>query len=160
MNASEDCINLIVYYEGCRLVAYPDPGSIDGTPWTIGYGHTGKEVKEGLVWTKSQAVSALARDIKSFELGVLMLTGSRIKQYQLDALVSFAFNVGLNALSKSTLLKKVLDGDFSGAAREFQRWNKNDGKEILGLTRRRASERALFEGKSYKEAIAIGAAIK
>ena len=156
MNVSEDCINLIVYYEGCRLKAYPDPGSIDGNPWTIGYGHTGKEVKEGLVWTKSQAISALRRDIKSFELGVLMLTGSRIKQYQFDALVSFAFNIGLNAFSKSTLLKKFLDGDFSGAAREFQRWNKNGGKEMLGLTRRRASERALFEGKSYKDAMAEG----
>ena len=89
-----------------------------------------------------------------------MLTGSRIKQHQFDALVSFAFNVGLNAFSKSTLLKKVIDDDFSGAAREFSRWNKNNSKEMLGLIRRRASERALFEGKSHKEAIAIGAAIK
>jgi len=69
-------------------------------------------------------------------------------QAQFDAMISLAYNIGVPAFSKSTLLRKHLAGDFAGAAAEFPRWNQNDGKVMAGLTRRRAGERAMYEGRA------------
>jgi lysozyme len=65
-------------------------------------------------------------------------------QSQFDALVSFAYNVGLSALNDSTLLRLHKAGDYAGAKAQFARWDKNDGKVIKGLARRRAAEAALY----------------
>ena len=67
-----------------------------------------------------------------------------IGQNQFDALVSFAFNVGIGNLKKSTLLRKLNEGDINSAALQFLVWNKAGGKVLAGLTRRREAEMKLF----------------
>lgn len=154
MCISANGIAVAHYFEQCRLVAYPDPGSKDGKPWTIGWGHTGPEVVKGLKWTQAQADAAFEKDLLNFEARVARLVTAPLTQGQYDALVLFDYNTG--ALHSSTLLKLLNAGDYAGAQAQFKRWNKNDGKVMLGLIRRRAAEAALWAGKSGAEAIAIG----
>lgn len=164
MRTSPEGIALLHHYESCRLVAYPDPGSVDGHPWTIGWGHTGPEVKRGLVWTQAQADAAFVQDLAITEAGVARLVRVPLTQGQFDALVSFAYNVGLDenhngkaeGLGESTLLRKLNGQDYAGAAEQFLLWNKNDGVVMYGLTRRRTAERALFLGSTAQVAIATG----
>ncbi|RYD60275.1 MAG: lysozyme [Verrucomicrobiaceae bacterium] len=136
-------ISLIKEFEGTRLKAYPDPGT-GGAPWTIGVGHTGPEVKPGMVITEAQSDNYLHSDLAKFEKTVNTLVKAAITQPMFDALVSFAYNCGPANLKTSTLLKKVNAGDFAGAANEFAKWNKAAGRVLNGLTRRRAAEAALF----------------
>lgn len=151
-------------FENCKLKAYPDPGSKNGEPWTIGWGHTGPEVKPGLVWTQAQADAAFLEDLRRFERDVASLVKVPLTQGQFDALVSFAYNVGSDidadtiaeGLGDSTLLRKLNAGDYEGAAQEFKKWNKNDGKVMRGLIRRRAAEEALFRGMTGQQAIERG----
>ena len=156
MKISANGIAVAHYFESCKLEAYPDPGSSDGKPWTIGWGHTGPEVVKGLKWTQKQADDAFVIDIAKFERGVSDLVKVSLIQYQFDALVVFAYNVGLSSLKSSTMLRLLNAGDYAGAESQFRRWDKNDGKVMRGLTRRRTAETALFSGKSGAEAIAIG----
>lgn len=151
MKTSKDGQRLIKDFEGLELEAYPDPGT-GGAPWTIGYGHTGPEVKPGLTWTKDQAEQTLRSDLEPFERDVTQLVTVPINQNQFDALVSFCFNVGSDidsddiaeGLGDSTLLKKLNAGDYQGAADEFPKWNRAGGKVMAGLTKRRNAERDLF----------------
>ncbi len=131
--------DLIKRFEGCRLKAYRCPAGV----WTIGYGHTGASVKEGLLITQHQADIILESDLTKFEEAVEeWMPGASSNQF--SALVSFAFNLGINALIKSTLRKKFLAADVGGAADEFLRWNKAGGKVLPGLVKRRKAERELF----------------
>lgn len=167
MKTSTNGVQVLHYFESCRLTAYPDPGSKDGKPWTIGFGHTGPDVYPGLIWTREQADAAFVADLGRFERDVVQLVKVPINQGHFDALVSFVYNVGSDidtdtiaeGLGDSTLLRKLNAGDFAGAADEFPKWNKNDGKVMLGLRRRRAAERALFQGLNGDQAIAIGKAV-
>ncbi len=147
MQISPEGIALIKGFEGCRLTAYPDPGT-GGAPWTIGYGWTllvdGKPVKPGMTINQTTADRLLKTGLVGYENDVLKMVKVRVNQNQFDALVSFAYNVGSRAFSTSTLLKKLNAGDIKGAADEFLRWNKSGGKVLNGLTRRREAERALF----------------
>lgn len=147
MITSEKGIRLIKQFEGCRLTAYPDPGT-GGDPWTIGYGWThpidGKPVKPGMTIDQETADRLLKTGLVSYENDVLKLVRVKLTKGQFDALVSFAYNVGSRALSTSTLLKKLNAGDIKGAADEFLRWNKAGGKEMPGLTKRRKAEREVF----------------
>lgn len=157
---SADGIAVAHYYESCKLEAYPDPGSKDGTPWTIGWGHTDPEVVKGLVWTQEKADATFKVDVGATEREVLSLVKVPLTQGQFDALVLFVYNVGDGAFFKSTLRGLLNAGDYAGAAGQFARWNRNDGKVMKGLTRRRASEAALFNGADAKAAIAAGARIR
>ncbi|MDT4321834.1 lysozyme [Klebsiella aerogenes] len=147
MQTSDEGIALIKDFEGCRLTAYPDPGT-GGAPWTIGYGWTlpvdGKPVRPGMTIDQAIADRLLKAGLVSYENDVLKIVKVKLTQGQFDALVSFAYNIGSRALSTSTLLKKLNAGDIKGAADEFLRWNKAGGKVLNGLTRRREAERALF----------------
>lgn len=154
MRLSPEGTAVIHYFERCRLKAYPDPESVTGTPWTIGWGHTGPEVYEGVVWTQEQADDAFRRDVGLFEEGVVSLVDRPLTQGQFDALVSFAFSVGLTALKTSTLLRRINRGD-PRAVDEFSRWIHNNGRVMLGLKRRRAAEAALFDGATAAQALAI-----
>lgn len=139
-------MDLIKSFEGLELKAYPDPAT-GGDPWTIGYGHTGPEVKRGLVWTEAQADAAFAADIARFAAGVAKLIGDALtKPGQFDAMVSLAYNIGLGNFGTSTLLKLHKAGDPIRAAGQFSVWNKAAGKAMTGLTRRRAAEAALYRG--------------
>jgi len=143
MKTSDAGTTLVKSSEGLKLIAYKCPAGI----WTNGYGHTGPDVTPGQVITQVQADALLARDLERFEAGVARLVQVHLSQNQFDALVSFSFNLGLGALQGSTLLRLLNAGDYAGAAAQFPRWNKAGGKELPGLTRRRAAEQALFLGK-------------
>lgn len=144
MRASENGINLIKQFEGCRLTAYQDSVGV----WTIGYGWTqpvdGKTVAKDMVITQKKANQLLTEGVAQYESGVTNLVTVPLNQNQFDALVDFAYNLGVNALKGSTLLKKLNAGDYAGAADEFTKWNKAGGKELAGLTRRREAEKSLF----------------
>lgn len=159
MRASQRAIDFIHSFEQIRFKAYPDPGSKDGTPWTIGWGSTtdmeGKPIRPGTVWTREQADKKFAQDLAKFEAGVnKLIAGTPTTQNQFDALVSFAYNVGLDidedtkaeGLGDSTLLKHHKAGRYDSAAAEFVKWNKNDGKVMRGLTRRRLAEADMYRG--------------
>ena len=105
-------------------------------------------VKKGDKITAEEAGEMMAADLLPFERDVSRLVKVPLEQCQFDALVCFAYNVGGGALASSTLLKLLNAGDYSGAAGQFSRWNKANGKQLAGLTRRREAERALFEGTS------------
>jgi len=148
MTPSKACADLVKSFEGCVLKAYPDPGS-GGDPWTIGVGATGPGISKGVVWTQQQADDRLMADLARFGRGVWNAIGEKeTTQNRFDALVSFAFNVGLGNLLSSTLLRKHVSGDYEGAAEQFGRWSKANGKTMKGLTRRRAAEAALYRGQA------------
>jgi len=138
-------IALMHEFEGCRLTAYADPGSADGHPWTIGWGSTGPGIAKGVVWTQNQADERFAADLAKFSGKVRdLLDGKPTTQHQFDAMVSLAYNIGVGGFGGSTVLRKHKAGDYKGAQAAFAMWNKNDGKVMAGLTRRRAAEAALY----------------
>jgi len=143
MHTSQKGLDLIKSFEGLRLSAYRCPADIP----TIGYGTT-SGVKMGDTITKERAEEMLREDVKRFEDQVLRLVKVPLTQGQFDALTSFVYNLGPGNLSNSTLLRLLNAGDYKGAAAQFDRWNKAGGKVLAGLARRRAAERALFEGAS------------
>lgn len=143
MKINKEGLSIIKKYEGLKLQSYLCPAKV----WTIAYGHT-KDVKEGMVITKEQADKLLIEDIINFELGVSKLVHSVINENQFSALVSFAFNLGLANLKRSTLLKKVnANPNDTTIKNEFSKWNKCGGKILAGLIKRRESEAELFCSK-------------
>lgn len=148
MKVTNKAINLIKHFEGFRAYTYRCPEGIK----TIGYGTTNfRYAKDGASVTQAEAERILAADLVVYEIAVSqLLKGHIVKQARFDALVCFAYNVGLYALKNSTLLKKYLAGDVNGAAQEFYRWNKANGKEMVGLTRRRRAEAHLFITGEFK----------
>jgi len=133
-------LDLVKSFEGLKLTAYRCPAGI----LTIGYGSTGPHVTAGKVITEAQADDLLQDDLNRFEKAVTRLVTVPLTQNQYDALVSFAFNVGISALERSTLLKRVNAKLFDQAKAEFAKWNRAGGRPLAGLTRRRAAEAALF----------------
>jgi lysozyme len=128
-------------FEGCSLRAYQDSGGV----WTIGYGHTGPEVVEGLVWTQAQADAAFAVDIAWAQAAVNQEVTVPITQDENDALVDLVFNIGRGNFDASTLLKDLNEENISAAAAEFDKWDYAGGVELAGLLRRREAETNLFE---------------
>ncbi|NYT59415.1 lysozyme [Alcaligenaceae bacterium] len=148
---------VLKYFESCKLKAYWDA---HGKVWTIGYGHTGPDVYEGLVISQARAEQLLRlRLADEFVPGVLSCITRSMAQHELDAMVDLAYNIGVGAFQSSTLARKFNAGDTDGAADEFPRWTRSGGKVLLGLRRRRAADRELFLGRSASDAIAIGAAV-
>ena len=142
MRTSENGLALIRQFEGLRLSAYLCPAGIP----TIGYGSTAG-VQMGQAITAARAEELLREDVRQFEAAVSRLVKVPLTQGQYDALTSFAFNLGAKSLEQSTLLRLLNAGDYSGAAAQFDRWVYASGKKLPGLVKRRAAERALFEGK-------------
>ncbi|HIF6625663.1 TPA: lysozyme [Serratia marcescens] len=144
MKISDDGMALIKRFEGLRLQAYQDSVGV----WTIGYGWTqpvaGRKVGAGMAIDAATAERLLICGVAQFEQGVERLVTAPITQGQFDALVSFAYNLGLRALENSTLLRRLNAGDRQGAADQFGRWVNAGGVRLDGLVARRAAERALF----------------
>lgn len=140
MRTSDDGVRLIQLYEGLRLTSYICPAGV----LTIGYGHTsaaGKPfVAPKMTVTKEEATAILRADLGRFERGVESLVKVDLTQHQFDALVSFAFNCGLGALKKSTLLKRVNAKRFDDVPAEFMKWTRGGGRQLAGLVRRRRAE--------------------
>lgn len=137
---------LLTTFEGCELVAYDDGGNV----WTIGYGHT-QGVVEGMIITQDQANEFLRTDLEKFETYVKEAVTVSLNEDQFSALVCFCFNVGpgKDGFGGSTLLRLLNKEDYSGAAKQFPRWNKVKRKSWLGLTRRRLAEQALFTSQPW-----------
>ena len=142
MEASDILIEKLKEFEGFRRDAYRDAAGV----LTIGYGHTGKDVREGDRLTTYGAEQLLMIDLKEHEAAVRRLNVART-QGQFDALVSFAFNLGIGRLQRSTLLKTIRNGGSkSQIQREFKRWVFGGGKQLPGLVKRREWEaRRFFE---------------
>lgn len=151
MMPSDNCFNLIKKEEGLRLKAYPDPAT-GGDPITIGYGSTryedGSKIKLGDVITEERATYLLRLDVARRCIVLASLVApTRINQNQVDALLSFIYNVGIGAFEKSTLLKKVKTNPFDQSIRtEFMKWKRAGGKVLPGLEKRRIQEANLYFG--------------
>lgn len=151
MTPSPACTALIQEFEGCAkkapdgdFSAYPDPGT-GAEPWTIGWGTTGPDIRPGLVWTQAQCDSRFTADVDAFAGKVAALLGSAATtQHQFDAMVSFAYNLGIENLASSTLLKLHKAGNYAAAQGQFARWDEAAGKVLPGLERRREAEAALY----------------
>lgn len=133
-------IKLIQSFESCRLEAYQDGGGV----LTIGWGHTGNDVFPGLKITQQQADDLFIKDLSKFEDGISKLVKIPLSDQKTGALICLSYNIGLSALSNSTLLKMVNNGQTFLAANEFLKWDHDNGKVIKGLTNRRQAERKLF----------------
>lgn len=146
MKTSSNGRRLIEQFEGLSLKAYNDGTGVI----TIGYGHTSAagppKVSRGQTITKEQADQILASDLGKVETQVNSLVHVPIDQNQFDALVSFHFNTG--ALGRSSVLKKLNQGDYNGAANALLLYNRGGGRVMAGLARRRAAEKALFLTKA------------
>lgn len=159
MNTGQNGIALMHYYEQCRLTAYPDPAT-GGEPITIGWGNTSPGLKLGTTITQAEADALFAKRLATeFEPGVSKLLTRTPAQFQYDAFVSLAYNIGLGNFSKSTALRKFNMGDLDAAAEAILSWNRANNKKMLGLVRRRHAERLVFLGEPAAKAIAAAAMI-
>ena len=163
VKVSKQCIENIKKDEGVRTRPYRCPALL----WTVGVGHVIDQnhikvplndrknlpIPEGWDRTLSMAEvdEILARDLATFERGVLRLCPKGLTQGRFDALVSFAFNVGLGNLQRSTIRMKHNRGDFAGAAEAFMAWTKAGGKELPGLVKRRKHEKEMYLLPSEEE---------
>lgn len=161
MTIAKETLEHVKRWEGLRLEAYPDPGSKDGNPWTIGYGHTSDafmKVYKGQKITQGQAEAALEYDLGEAEAIVLRLVKVPLTDGQRGALTSFVFNVGEGNFSKSTLLKRLNAGDYDAVPGQLAKWVKNDGKTMNGLVNRRAAEAGLWAKGSFVASRTVEAA--
>lgn len=136
MKINEKGLDLIKSFEGCKLTAYKCPAGV----LTIGYGHTGADVKEGQKITQKKADALLLKDVERFEK---MVSAYKKKykwtQNEFNALVSFAFNIG--NIDQLTKWGKRNKGQIADA---ILLYNKAGGKVLSGLVKRRKAEHDLF----------------
>lgn len=151
MHINKDALNLIKESEGLSLKAYKCPAGV----WTIGYGHTGKDVKKGMVITEEKATDLLKSDIARFEKHVSAYnTKYRFTSNEFSALVSFAYNIGsITGLTKNgTRTKEQI-------ANKMLEYCYANGKKLNALYVRRQKERALFL-KKENEYIVTGRGVR
>lgn len=139
MLPSQGCYNLIKKWEGFSSKAYKCPAGV----WTIGYGHTAT-ARQGMSITRVEAELLLQKDVSHFAKAVNNLVTIEVNQNQFDALVSFTYNIGVNAFTNSTLLKNLNSGAYHLAAKQFDRWVYAGQTKLAGLVTRRREERELF----------------
>jgi lysozyme len=145
MKASKQCLEMLAHHEGVRQKPYRCPAGL----WTVGVGHL---IGDGLTlpdsWNRKfsleEVYAILAIDVRKFELGVAKYISVELTQNQFDALVSFAFNLGLGTLQRSRLRAKLNRGDKKGAIESLLKYNKAGGKVLKGLDTRRKDEANLF----------------
>ena len=145
MKASEQCLKMLAHHEGVRLKPYRCPAGL----WTVGVGHLigdGHSLPDSWnrTFTLEEVYAILAADVARFERGVERYITIPLKQGEFDCLVSFAFNLGLGTLQKSTLRQKLNRGDKEGAIESLLKYNKAGGKILKGLDNRRKDEAKLF----------------
>lgn len=148
-------IEMIKHHEGVRYEAYRCPARL----WTIGVGHVIDPAHARVPFndrlrldlpvdwnrrlSEAEVDELLQTDLARFERGVYRLC-PRTSTNQLAGLVSFAFNVGLGNLQRSTLRSRHNRADYEGAAQEFLKWTKAAGRVLPGLVKRRSDERAMY----------------
>lgn len=132
-------------FEGNKLKAYKDSAGV----WTIGYGHTGPDVHSGMTISQDRADELMVVDLQRFEAAVEHSVKVPLTDYQFGALVCFAYNVGVGAFQKSTLLKKLNAGNYAAVPGELMKWTKAGGRTLPGLVNRRAAEAGLWAKTSH-----------
>jgi lysozyme len=145
MRINDQGVNILHHFEGCKLQAYKCPAGV----WTIGWGNTfyenGEKVKEGDTITQQRADELFLAILNDFGFKVRAALKQPVGENRFNALLSFAYNVGIGNLKRSTLLKKVNINPTDETIRdEFMRWNRAGGKVLNGLTRRRKAEADLY----------------
>ncbi len=145
---SDTGLALTKQFEGLRLGAYQDCAGV----WTVGYGHTGRDVQPGRHVSEFEAEVLLRVDLRDAVLCVNRYAEVPLAQHQFDALVDFCYNAGRGNFMRSSLLGKVNLQDFEGAAVQFGLWVNVDQQPVPGLVRRRAAEAAMFRGQGNKAA--------
>ena len=156
MITGEQGIKLIKHFEGCRF----NPYLCSAMVWTVGFGHVLYPEQNRLPlaerkayalhqahnreWSQEEVDDLLKKDLKRFELGVTRLITVPLKQCEFDSLVSFAFNLGLGTLQRSSVRSKLNRGDKEGAIDTLLKYCRAGGKILKGLQRRRAAEADLF----------------
>lgn len=141
MKINDAGLALIKRAEGLRLDSYRCPAGVA----TIGYGHTGPDVRIPMTITPGEAERLLHEDVARFENGVTnCLCGCPTNSNQFSAMVSLAYNIGLGNFATSTVLKRHKLGNYALAANAFLLWNKANKKVLPGLTERREDERELY----------------
>lgn len=170
MKASESCIALIAHFEGCELVAYPDPKT-GGDPWTMGWGATGPGIGPGVVWTQEQADARLVDDVAIREAMANNAITATVTQGQFDAFVSALFNIGaggrhrdgiirLKTGAPSSFLRFLNAGNTAAARASLGRWVSPGSNVEFGLRKRRTAEQVLFDGGTLEDALAAAAAVQ
>ena len=145
MKISPRGLELIKDFEGFSSSAYLCVAKKVTIGWRNTFYEDGTKVKMGDQISKTDALKLLEVVAnRDFADKIFPSIKVKVTQSQFDAMVSLAYNIGTGAFLKSTLLKKVNAGDFAGAGEQFLRWNKANGKEVLGLTKRREREKQLF----------------
>ena len=130
-------------FEGLRLEAYQDCAGI----WTVGYGHTGRDVHPGRRVSEFEAEVLLRVDLRDAIACVNRCVETSLEQHQFDAMVDFCYNTGRGSFARSSLLGKVNLRDFEGAAVQFGLWVNVNQQAVPGLVRRRAAEASMFRGE-------------
>jgi lysozyme len=121
--------------------------TLDGKPWTVGYGCTGENIgPDTAAWSRSVALANLEGEVELRMERIRPLLNHEPKPWQMAAMTSLVYNVGLANFKKSSVLRRFNDGDLAGAADAFRMWNKAGGQVMHGLTARRDDERVMFEG--------------
>jgi lysozyme len=148
MKASEKCLKMLAHHEGVRKKPYKCPAGL----WTVGVGHLigdGKSLPDSWnrTFTLEEVYAILAKDVERFERGVSRLITYPLSQNEYDAIISFAFNLGLGCLQRSTLRSALNRGDKVAAIESLLKYNKAGGKVLKGLDNRRKDEAAMFRGK-------------
>ena len=149
MIASTAVVRFIKGFESCRLQPYRD----EGGKWTVGWGSLMQPSDPHTPLTQDEADALFDTELMHFEGEVSALVPAELRQHEFDALVSFAYNCGHEALEKSTLLRCINAGDFARATCEFTKWTKVDGHDSLGLFKRRCAEQAMFLLADYSRGI-------
>ena len=133
-------VSTVAYYEGKVNRTYVDPVGV----LTSCYGHTGPELRKGQTFTDEQCLAQLQEDLVK-HTAALKCIKQPMSDGQKAAFLSFAFNVGNGAFCGSTLVRKANVGDMPGACSELSKWVYAGGKQLPGLVKRRAAERAMCE---------------
>jgi lysozyme len=140
MQFNQKGLDLIKQFEGCKLAAYQDLKGI----WTIGYGQTGPDIVEGLVWDQRQCDIALDDHCVKLGAAIENLIEPYVTNNEFSAMVCLAYNIGIGAFGGSTLLRLFNAHNTKGASDQFLVWDKVNGETVAGLLRRRQAEQALF----------------
>jgi lysozyme len=133
-------VDLIKEFEGCKLTAYKDIVGV----WTIGYGSTGPDIKEGLVWTQAQAEARLLDHLEQFRADISIHVKVALNPNQLGALLSFTYNLGPGCLKMLVTNSKLNESQYEACGKRILLYNKAGGKVVAGLARRREAESKLF----------------
>lgn len=158
-NISDNGLHFTAAFEGFRGTAYK--ATKNEKYWTIGWGHTGPDVYEGQKITEGQGLLLLNRDMRWAVKAVDEVAHPSLTQAQFDAVVDLVFNAGTGVIAATTGTGKALrSGDTATLRAKLALFINQNGKPLLGLRRRTAGRLALFDGKPWQEAEAIGRAVK